>query len=123
VIGNFKEGDYPLWGSYYFKWWLYQRILNIIPVETISSTPLYPSFLRKIGLHTEPDAQISKVLFGCADLISIGKNVTISANVMLNNAYVSDGLLHLRKIEIQDHAYIGTGSVLNGGTCMELDPP
>ena len=22
IIGRFREGSYPLWGSYYFRWWL-----------------------------------------------------------------------------------------------------
>lgn len=119
IIGKFREGDYPLWGSYYFKWWLYKRLLGIIPVETISSTPLYPSFLKRVGLKVEADAQISKLDFGCADLISIGKNVTLSANVILSNAQVENGMLRLRSISIKDNAYIGTGSIVNGGCILE----
>ena len=118
-IGEFKEGDYPLWGTYYFKWWLYNKVLDIIPADSISSTPLYPSFLKKIGLRTEPDAQISKVIFGCADLIRIGKNVTISANVILNNAHVENGMLRLSSIQINDNAYIGTSCIVNGGCQMK----
>ncbi|WP_262384260.1 non-ribosomal peptide synthetase, partial [Elizabethkingia miricola] len=27
VIGKIKEGDYPLWGWYYFRWWSYSKFL------------------------------------------------------------------------------------------------
>lgn len=118
IIGKFKEGDYPLWGTYYFKWWLYKKILDIIPLETISNTLLYPSFLKRIGMQTANDAQLSKVDFGAPDLISIGKNVTISANVILHNANVENGILKLRKIIIGNNAYIGTGCVINGGCIL-----
>jgi hypothetical protein len=26
VIGKIKEGDYPLWGWYYFRWWLWKTL-------------------------------------------------------------------------------------------------
>ncbi len=31
VIGRVKPGDYPLWGAYYFRWWLVRRVLDVIP--------------------------------------------------------------------------------------------
>ena len=60
------------------------------------------------------DTQLSNFEFGIEDLVSIGKNVTISSNVVLNNAWVENGRLKLRTIHIADHAYIGTSSVISG---------
>ncbi|MBL7686307.1 MAG: peptide synthetase, partial [Deltaproteobacteria bacterium] len=53
---------------------------------------------------------------GAEDLVTIGKDVSISSNVVLNNAVVEGGVLKLRKIHIADHAYLGTAAVV-GGDC------
>jgi len=113
-IGEFKEGDYSLWGYTYFKWWFYKRLISIIPSETISNTPFYNFYLRTLGCKVSDNAQLNKFEFGVAELIRIGKNVTISANVILNNAEVENGFLKIRSIIIEDNGYVGTSSVVNG---------
>ena len=118
-IGRFKEGDYPLWGAYYFKWWLNNHLINLIPLETFGSSPLYPFLMRLIGIRTSDDAQLSSFGFGSPDLITIGKNVTISANVILNNVWVEDGLVRFRSITLKDNCRIGTSCIVNGGCVVE----
>jgi non-ribosomal peptide synthetase-like protein len=119
VIGKMKEGDYPLWGSYYFRWWFVKKMMNILPVQFLNGTPLYPKFLRLLGVTVAADAQLSSLTIGAEDLVTIGTDVSISSQVVLNNAFVEDGMLKLRSIHIGDHAYIGSSAVLSGGSRME----
>jgi non-ribosomal peptide synthetase-like protein len=119
VIGKMKEGDYPLWGSYYFRWWFSRRIVELVPLELISGTPLFNKFLSLLGATVAKDAQLSNFRSGAEDLLYIGENVTISSNTVLNNAYVERGFLKLRKIEILANGYLGTGSVVNGNCRIE----
>lgn len=114
LIGKFEAGDYPLWGFVFFKWWLQKRLVSLLPKELFSNTPFYAYFLRWFGVKISEDTQLSNFEIGVEDLVSIGKNVTISSNVVLNNAWVENGRLKLRMIEIDDHAYIGTSSVISG---------
>lgn len=88
VIGKVKEGDYPLWGSYYFKWWFVSTIQELVQIQFLSGTPLYPRYLRLCGMKVSKDAQISSIKIGAADLITIGKDVSISSNVVLNNVRI-----------------------------------
>ena len=118
-IGKFKEGDYPLWGAYYFKWWLYGHIVGLIPLETFGSSPLYPFLMKLVGIRTGKDSQLSNFGFGSPDLINIGKNVTISSNVILNNVWVEDGLIKFRPITLKDNCHIGTSCIVNGGCVVE----
>lgn len=113
-IGKFEAGDYPLWGFVFFKWWLQRKLVALLPKELFSNTPFYAHFLRWFGVKVSGDTQLSNFEIGIEDLISIGKNVTISSNVVLNNAWVENGRLKLRSIYIEDHAYIGTSSVISG---------
>jgi non-ribosomal peptide synthetase-like protein len=119
VIGKMKEGDYPLWGSYYFRWWLVKTMQRLIPPQFLNGTPLYPLYLKWLGMKIAPDAQISNFEFGAEDLISIGSDASLSSKVTLNNAFVEDGMLKLRRITIGDHAYIGSSAIIAGETVME----
>ena len=113
-LGTFKAGDYPLWGFVFYKWWLQKRLVSLLPKELFSNTPFYAYFLHWFGVKISEDTQLSNFEIGIEDLVSIGKNVTISSNVVLNNAWVENGRLKLRMINIADHAYIGTSSVISG---------
>lgn len=119
IIGRMKEGDYPLWGSYYFRWWFVRTLQNLLPVLFINGTPLYPVYLRLMGARVAPDAQLSTFDIGAEDLVTIGGDVSISSAAVLNNAFVEDGLLKLRSITLGNHAYIGSSALVAGGAHME----
>jgi len=119
VIGKMKEGDYPLWGSYYFRWWFVKRMQRLLPSEFLNGTPLYPGYLRRMGVKVAKDAQLAAITIGAEDLVTIGSDVSISSQVVLNNAFVEDGLLKLRSITLGDHAYIGSSAIIAGGAAME----
>ena len=55
VIGRVKAGEYPLWGQYYFRWWLTRRILAATPVQYIAATPLINIYLRLLGARIGRD--------------------------------------------------------------------
>ena len=119
VIGKMKEGDYPLWGLYYYRWWFVKTMQRLLPAQFLNGTPLYPSYLRLLGMKIAPDAQISDFGFGAEDLITIGSDASLSSQTSLNNAFVEDGMLKLRRITIGDHAYIGSSAMISGDTVIE----
>lgn len=119
VIGKMKEGDYPLWGSYYFRWWFVKTMQRLLPAQFLNGTPLYGGYLRRLGVKVAKDAQLSALTIGAEDLVTIGSDVSISSQVVLNNAFVEDGMLKLRRIHLGDHAYIGSSAVIAGGTVIE----
>ncbi|MDF2431607.1 MAG: hypothetical protein JWP44_1238, partial [Mucilaginibacter sp.] len=118
VIGKMKAGDYPLWGSYYFRWWFVKTMQRLLPAQFLNGTPLYPAYLRLLGMNIASDAQISEFSFGAEDLITIGSDVSISSQTNLNNAFVEDGMLKLRTITLGDHAYIGSSAIIAGDSEM-----
>lgn len=119
VIGRFRVGDYPLWGSYYFRWWLVNTVQGLAPMEFLNGTPLFPMYLRLTGVKIAPDAQVAAIKVGAEDLVTIGSDVSISSQVLFNNAWVEDGMLRIREIKIGDHAYIGSSAVIGGDTVIE----
>ena len=73
-------------------------------MQFATGTPVYPLYLRWMGVKVAADAQLSSLSIGAEDLVSIGSDVSISSAVMLNNAFVEDGMLKLRSIHLGDHA-------------------
>ncbi len=119
VLGRMCAGDYPLWGWYYFRWWFVKTMQRLTPIEYINGTPLYPLYLRMLGVKVAPDAQLSAFTIGAEDLVTLGEDVSISSMVVLDNAVVEGGLLKLRPIHIGKHAYLGTSAVIGGGCRVE----
>ncbi|NDC43218.1 MAG: peptide synthetase, partial [Chitinophagia bacterium] len=115
VIGRYKEGDYPLWGTYYFRWWFVKTFQRLLPSQFLNGTPLYNGYLSAMGVKVARDAQLAAFTIGAEDLVSIGSDVSISSNAVLNNAWVEDGMLKLRKVHLGDHAYIGSSAIVAGG--------
>ncbi|MEO8885620.1 MAG: Pls/PosA family non-ribosomal peptide synthetase [Mucilaginibacter sp.] len=116
LLGKVKEGDHPLWGWYYFKYWLVKRVLDVAPEQYMSGTPIYPLYLRLLGAKVAKDAQLSTISIGAHDLVEIGSDVTLSSGVVLDNVSVENGMISFRKIKIADHGYVGSSSVLSGGS-------
>lgn len=119
IIGKFKEGDYPLWGTYYFRWWCVKSMEKLTPMQYLNGTPLYPVYLRLLGVKVHDSAQLSALQMGAEDLITIGEDVSIASGVSLNNAFVEDGWLKIRSIRLGDHAYLGSSAVVGGGAEIE----
>ncbi len=116
IIGKYKAGEYPMWGSYYFRWWLVNTIQKLMPTQFLNGTPMYPLFFKSLGVKISADAQLSALTIGAEDLVEIGEDVSISSYVNINNAVVENGLFKLTKVKIGNHAYIGSSAVIAGNT-------
>ena len=119
IVGKFKEGDYPLWGWYYFRWWLWQAMKRLLPSQFIVDTPLYPKYLRMLGAKIKPSAQLSLLQIGAEDLLTIDDNVSTSSGCVIDNATVENGWLKLRKVHLKANAYMGSSSVVCGDTLID----
>ena len=49
VIRRYKPGRYPLWGFYYFRWWLATRVQSVSGMMLFEGTPLMSLFYRLMG--------------------------------------------------------------------------
>jgi len=117
IIGQTRPGVYPLWGVYYYRWWLAQRFVSMIHLKWFQGTPIMRLLLRCLGARIGADAVICDIEVGAVDLISIGKGVTIGGKTQLASAEVIGDKLVIGRIEIGDEAYVGTSCVV-GHDCV-----
>lgn len=112
IIGRYRAGDYPLWGSYYLRWWFVRRLSDTIATPYLSGTPMIRLYYRLLGAKIGRRAFIGTVAIDTADLVSIGDDAILSDYAMLATSSVERGLLRLGSARIGNSASIGTMAVV-----------
>jgi non-ribosomal peptide synthetase-like protein len=112
VIGRAKPGRYPLWGVYYYRWWLSQRLIGLTHAKWFQASPLMRLYLAALGAKIGDDAIISELDVGAIDLVSIGAGASLGSKLKLSNARVVGDELIIGPIDIGADAYIGTSCVI-----------
>lgn len=115
VLGKTKPGRYPLWGVYYFRWWVAQRFLGLVRIKWFQDSPVIRVYMRLLGAKVGSGAIIGEVESGALDLVSIGANTTIGGRVRLASAEVIGNELVIAPIAIGHGVSIGTSSVVGQG--------
>ena len=116
VIGRTKPGVYPLWGTYYYRLWLMQRIVHLTQHKFLQGTPLMRIYLRCLGAKVGKDAIINEFEEGAVDLITFGDRCSLGSKVKLANVEIVGNLVYVGTIEIGADAHIGNGVVI-GHNC------
>ena len=119
IIGRYKAGHYHLWGTYYLRWWLVNKITSFAPVGFFAGTPLLNIYLRLMGANIGRDAHLASDDLSAFDLVSIGGRTTLGIESSLTNCTVEDGWLKLGTINIGPDCVIGIRSVIGRNTVME----
>ncbi|HEY0311781.1 MAG TPA: Pls/PosA family non-ribosomal peptide synthetase [Allosphingosinicella sp.] len=121
VIGRFRAGDYPLWGSYYFRWWFVRRFSDVIATPYISGTPMIRTYYRLLGAKVGDKAHIGSGGIDAPDLVSIGEDAIVSDYSILATTSVERGLLRLGRADIGDRAFLGSMAVMGRNSRIEAD--
>lgn len=120
VLGKAKEGEYPLYGVYYFRWWTAERLVGLANPKLIADSALYPIFLRAIGAKVGKFCHLGAMGVGAAaDLLEIGDDVVVGADVWMAVSVVERGRLILKKVVIHNDAKIGSNTVVEGGAVVD----
>src|SRR5439155_20080287 len=95
VIGRYNPGLYPLWGSYFFRWWLVTTAEAAVPVGYLAGTPLLTIYLRLMGAKIGRNVHLDSDSFAIYDLLSIGEDSSVNVDSNLLGYTVEEGLLKI----------------------------
>ncbi|MDB5651421.1 MAG: non-ribosomal peptide synthetase, partial [Hyphomicrobiales bacterium] len=118
IIGRTKPGRYPLWGVYYFRWWLAQRLIGLTHLKWFQGSPVMRVFLRALGAKVGDDAIIGDIESGAIDLLEFGTASCIGGKCEMANARVVGNELVIDRIVIGNEAYVGTSCIIEGDTII-----
>jgi non-ribosomal peptide synthetase-like protein len=112
IIGRYKPGAYPLWGSYYMRWWLVSRLQILSGAGLFLGTPLMPVYYRLMGAKVGKGCALDSALVSAWDLVSIGDDSSISADTQLYGTRVEEGYLLIGRLDIGNKCFVGAHSAL-----------
>ncbi len=119
ILGKVRAGNYPLWGWYYFRWWLVQRILSVVPIDDLAGTPLLNIYYRLMGSRIGRNVFIASDCARSFDLFSVGDDSSIGVETTLLGYAIEDGMLKIGAISIGKDCFAGARSILGVGGRME----
>ena len=121
VLGRVKPGRYPVWGSYFLRWWFAEAFRSIVPTSYLTGTPLLNWYYRLMGARIGTNVYLGNDGGAMFDMLSIGDDSCLGADTHFTGATVTDGWLTIGRIEIGARCFVGTRSVLGPSTRMEND--
>ncbi len=119
VIGRFRAGTYPIWSTYFVRWWLVQRVLDLVPHDYLTGTPLASLYLRLLGAGIGSNVTLESLEIDCPDLLEIGSDSVIDTLVWLRASHIKEGQLILQPIQVGRGCELGVRSGVAGGTVLE----
>lgn len=123
VIGRYKEGLYPMWGSYHTRWWLVQKTVAICGMGVFGMTNWTRAcYLRLLGVKIGKNVSIQKgATFGEWDLITIEDDAVLERCIVRPFAAERNTSMYLGRIRIGKNASIGLSSIVAAGTEVPPD--
>lgn len=119
VIGRYKAGRYPVWGLYYFRWWLVTRFQSLGWSEMFVDTPLMSIYYRAMGAKVGKNCNMGTPICAAFDLVTIGENSSLGAETHILGYKVENGWLILGPVAIGANCYVGTHCALGLNVQME----
>ena len=121
IIGRLRAGSYPLWGSYFFRWWMVRQLQGLAAVQLLAGTPLLPLYLRLMGAKVGRRCHLETLLVGSPDLLELGNDVSIGAESQLLGYRIQAGALHLGTTILHDRVFVGVHSTIGLGCKLGPD--
>eukprot|EP00927_Polykrikos_kofoidii_P046165 TRINITY_DN40364_c0_g1_i1.p1 TRINITY_DN40364_c0_g1~~TRINITY_DN40364_c0_g1_i1.p1 ORF type:complete len:1645 (-),score=237.05 TRINITY_DN40364_c0_g1_i1:283-5217(-) len=119
IIGQRRPGNYPIFGWYYWKWWMVFTIESYIEnhVSTIiTDTVLYSVFLRLLGAKVGKRVRVNFANISDVDLVTIGSDARIDREATISPSRLWCGELQLKRVHIGDGAYLAHRAFCPSGT-------
>src|SRR5262249_50639911 len=114
-------GRYPLWGTYYYRWWFVRSILAAAPRWFLVGTPLLNLYYRLLGARIGKNVYLGTDEALAFDLLTIGEDSHIGADTVLSGCIVEDGVLRIEPIVIGRRCFVGNQCVLRPGITLGDD--
>jgi len=119
LIGRYQPGEHPLWGGYYFRWWLVGRLTALSGAGLLAGTPMMAVYYRLMGARVGGRCSIETAEVSAWDLVSIGDETTIGPDTQLLGVRVEGGMLRLGRVDIGSRCFLGTHVAIGLDVRME----
>ncbi|RZK62250.1 MAG: amino acid adenylation domain-containing protein, partial [Hymenobacter sp.] len=116
VIGRFRAGEYPLWGFYYYRFWVVKKLVEAAPTQLLSATPFLAVFYRLLGAKIGKNVYLGTTRVMTFDLLTLHDGASLAREAGLLGYRVERGRLILGPITVGRDAYVGLRAILENDT-------
>lgn len=122
VIGRYKAGRYPIWGSYYLRWWFVDICRKLFLRGIWGSNEVYLNiYYRLLGAKIGKGARISlEADVAEFDLVNVGENAAVE-DCTLRAFGVDNGAMILGPVHVGNNGSVGAKSVVAPFTSVPDD--
>jgi carbonic anhydrase/acetyltransferase-like protein (isoleucine patch superfamily) len=131
ILGRAKPGVYPLYGLYYWRWWVVHRMMTMLPLSFFKGSPILVGFYRALGANIGKNVYMGTGHVSCLDMITIGDNTSVGIDVHIHGYTVKvgkpdakgrcHGWLIIGPTDIGSDCYIGARTHLSIDTVVPND--
>ncbi|MDR3685165.1 MAG: phosphopantetheine-binding protein, partial [Geothrix sp.] len=119
LLGRIRPGRHPIWGFYYWRWWLTQRVIAATPLDYLVESPWLPWYFRLMGARIGRDVHLGTTSLAAFDLVDIGDDASIGLDARLSGYSLEGGYLEIGPIGIGARCYVGNRAILSPGSLLE----
>jgi non-ribosomal peptide synthetase-like protein len=118
LVGTYRPLEEPVWGSFYVRNWMVQRLARAIPWWLIEGTEFQLAALRALGarigrrVHIHRGVHMSQ---GGWDLLDIGDDVTVAQDASLSLMELDAGHIVVAPVSLGDGATVDIRAGVAGG--------
>ena len=121
VIGRYRPGRHRLWGAYYFRYWLVDRLLEIAPTTFLVGTPLLGLYYRLLGARIGSNVHLASDNVRAFDVVAIDDDATLGVDASARGCAIEHGELVIGAVRIGKRCVVGARSVHATDTTMHDD--
>lgn len=118
LFNKVQSGSYPLWGTFYLRFWIFDKLLSSAPLVLFSGTPLLSTYYRLFGAKIGKNVTICSALVHMPQLVVIGDGTAINTGSHIFCYAMERNRLHLEKVTLYSNCIIGSNSVLMPGSTV-----
>ncbi len=119
LLGRVRPGIYPLWGWFFLRFWLVDKMMSMAPLALMSGTPLLSVYYRLFGAGIGRDVILASPLLHLPDLVTIGSETVVNTGSHIFCYRVEHNRLCIEPVHIGKKCVIGSNSILMPGATME----
>ncbi|KAF2726197.1 acetyl-CoA synthetase-like protein [Polychaeton citri CBS 116435] len=118
VVGRYREGLYPMWGPYWCRWWITQKVIAIGGMGFFGLNSYTKAvYFRLLGAKIGKGVSLAKgITLGEYDLITIEDNAVLERCIVRPFAAERNTTMYLGRIHIGTNASVGLASIVAPGT-------
>ncbi len=119
LLPKIRPGSYALWGWFFLRFWLVEKVLAMVPLALFSGTPLLAFYYRLLGARIDKGVTLASPLLHVPDLVTIGAGTCVNTASHIFCYQVRGTRLWIEPVVIGSRCVIGSNCVLMPGSTME----